>query len=283
VSESPSIRATSEVVPQRQSPSLGEATVVDVIAQANLRLTRWLVMWTAVLAIVAAVTTGVGIVQWRALLQADATTREAFTAVQRPFIVATSLTAVQELPGYWSFQTILENTGSTPTKNMVVTSAVSFSVPILPDSPADPGELKKQSDQAYPTVTDYFIGPHGKVAVDAISLITKTLEEMAEKRADFFVHGIARYNDQFAETVERSTKFCFVVRPYKGQNGLTLQNRGPCHHWNCGDEDCLRDKRRYEVERAEALKQNPNAQDIARDIPIAAIIPFYPIPLIKAQ
>jgi hypothetical protein len=281
--ENSSPSSHNEVIAERPHAALETATAVDAIAQANLQLTRWLVIWTAVLAIVAAVTAGVGYVQWRALLKTDATTREAFTAVQRPFIIASSLAAVQDLPAYWSFQTILENTGSTPTKNMTVTSAVSFSVPILPDSPADPGELKKQSDEAYPTVTDHFIGPHGKVAVDAISLITKTLEEMAEKRADFFVYGIARYNDAFAETDQRSTKFCFVVRPYKGQNGLTLQNRGPCHHWNCGDEDCERDKRKYEEERSEFLKKNPKAVEIVSPIPIAAIIPFYPIPLIKAQ
>lgn len=281
--ESSSLLVSNEVLPQRPSAPLEAVTAVDAIAQANLRLTRWLVIWTAVLAIVAAITAGVGYVQWKALLKTDGTTREAFTAVQRPFIIATGLAASQDLPGYWSFQTILENTGSTSTKNMTVTSAVSFSVPMLPDSPDDPGELKKLSSEAYPTVTDHFIGPHGKVAVDAISLITKTLEEMADKRADFFVYGIARYNDQFAETAERSTKFCFVVRPYRGPNGLTLQNRGPCHHWNCGDEDCQRDKRKYEEERVEFLKHNPAAREVARDIPIAAIIPFYPIPLIKAR
>jgi hypothetical protein len=276
--------SVSKEAPHKPSGVPLEATIaVDAVAQANLRLTRWLVIWTAVLAVVAAITAGVGVIQWKALLKTDGTTREAFTAVQRPFIIATDLAAVQDLPAYWTFRTILENTGSTPTKNMAVTSAVSFSVPVLPDSPDDPGELKKRPNEAYPTMTDHFIGPHGKVAVDGISLTTKTLEEMADMRADFFVYGIARYNDQFAETVERSTKFCFVVRPYKGQSGLTLQNRGLCHHWNCGDEDCLRDKRKYEDERAEFLKRNPAAKIVVRDIPIAAIIPFYPIPLLKAQ
>ncbi|AUC97738.1 hypothetical protein CWS35_28440 [Bradyrhizobium sp. SK17] len=281
--ESASLSVSNLVPPQQSSVPLEAATPIDAIAQANLRLTRWLVIWTAVLAIVAVVTTGVGYVQWRALLKTDGTTREAFTAVQRPFIIATGLAASQDLPGYWSFQTILENTGGTPTKNMTVTTAVSFSVPVLPDSPDDPGELKKQSSEAYPTVTNHFIGPHGKVAVDAISLITKTLEEMADNRADFFVYGIARYNDQFAETTERLTKFCFVVRPYKEKSGLTLQNRGLCHHWNCGDEDCQRDKRGYQAELAEFLGKNPAAKGIVRDLPIAAIIPFYPVPLIKAQ
>jgi hypothetical protein len=256
---------------------------VDELTQTNLRLTRQLVIWTAVLAIVGAVTAGVAFVQWRALLKADGTTREAFTAVQRPFVVAVNLEANQDQPPYWTFRTILENTGSTPTKNMTVTSAASFSVPILPDSPADPAELKKQPSEPYPTATDHFIGPHGKVAIDAISLVTKTLEDMADQRADFFVYGIARYNDQFGETKERSTKFCFVVRPFKGLNGLSLNNRGLCHHWNCGDEDCDRDKLKYEAERTAMLQANPKAAEISRPIPIASVIPFYPTPLIKAQ
>lgn len=282
-SENAGPSVSKEALHQPSSAPSETARAVDAVAQANLRLTRWLVIWTAVLAVVAAGTAGVGVIQWKALLKTDGTTREAFTAVQRPFIIATDLAAIQDIPAYWTFKTILENTGSTPTKNMAVTSAVSFSVPVLPDSPDDPGELRKVPSEAYPTITDHFIGPHGKIAVDGISLITKTLEDMADKRADFYVYGIARYNDQFAETVERSTKFCFVVRPYKGQTGLTLQNRGLCHHWNCGDEDCLRDKRKYEEERAEFLKRNPAAKVVVRDIPIAAIIPFYPMPLVKAQ
>lgn len=262
----------------------------DALALANLRLTQWMVRWTAALAIVGLVTAivggitaGVAYVQWKALLRTDSTTREAFTAVQRPFLVATALDAVQDLPAYWTFRTVLENTGSTPTKNMTVTSSVSFSVPVLPDSPGDPSELRSQPTDAYPTMTDFFIGPHGRVAVEAVSLVTKTLEDMAEQRTDFFVYGIARYNDQFAETSERSTKFCFVVRPYKGPSGLSLANRAPCHHWNCGDEDCQRDKRKYEEERREFLKRNPKAAEINRPIPLGAVIPFYPIPILKAQ
>jgi hypothetical protein len=295
LSQSPPTSLQSPEVAGAAKPnSLGKTadpgSVVDDNAQANLRLTRWLVLWTAALAIVGVITAIVGgitasvaYVQWKALLKTDSTTREAFTAVQRPFIVATNLEVTQDLPAYWSFRTILENTGSTPTKNMTVTSSVSFSVPILPDSPTDPMELKRQRNDLYPSVTDHFVGPHGKVGIEAISLITKTLEEMAEQRADFYVYGIARYNDQFAETQARSTKFCFVVRPFKGPNGLSLNNRGLCHHWNCGDEDCDRDRRNYEAERNEVLRQDPKAAEISRSVPIAAIIPFYPTPVIKAQ
>lgn len=251
--------------------------------QAIVNLTRWLVRWTAALVLVGILTAGVGLIQWSALLRTDNTTREAFTAVQRPFITAVGLDISQEAAIYWRLRTILENTGSTPTKNMTVVSSVSFAVPVVPDTPSDPSELKKQTDDAYPTITDHFVGPHGKLGIDAISLATKTLEGMADARADFYVSGVARYSDQFSETNERLTKFCFVVRPFKGPNGLTLNNYGLCHHWNCGDGDCDRDKRNYELDRKEILVRNPKAAEVNKEVPIGAIIPFFPIPLIKAQ
>jgi hypothetical protein len=282
----PSAPSQPDPVANPQSlPSVtsGNIGAVDDLARANLRVARWLMTWTAVLALLGAVTAGVGFVQWRALLKTDGTTREAFTAVQRPFIIATDLEAVQTLPLYWTFRTVLENTGSTPTKNMTVTSAVSFSLPVLPDSPPDPKDLRALSTEPYPTVTDHFVGPHAKITVEGVSLLTRTLEEMAEQRADFFVYGVARYNDQFAETTECSTKFCFVVRPYKGPNGLSLANRTLCHHWNCGDEDCERDNRKYGEELREALRRIPKAAEVNRPIPLGAVIPFYPEPLLKAQ
>jgi hypothetical protein len=200
-SEAPSTLPAPERViaagPKCQHEASDTRSAVDDLASANLRLTRWMVRWTAGLAIVGIVTAGVGFVQWKALLRTDGTTREAFTAVQRPFIIATDLEVIQDFPLYWRFRTILENTGSTPTKNMTVTSSVSFSIPIVPDSPTDTMELNKRPNEAYPTVTDHFVGPHGKVGIDAISLVAKTLEEMAEQRADFYVFGIVRYNDQY--------------------------------------------------------------------------------------
>lgn len=288
----PALVAASEAVTEHENKQeVARGTdAADEVAQANLQLTRRMVNWTAVLAVVGVVTVivgginvGVAYVQWKALLKADSTTREAFTAVQRPFIVANGLDATQDLPAYWSFRAILENTGSTPTKNMTVTSSVSLSVPILPDSPSDPLELKAIPDEPYPTITDHFVGPHGKVSIEAISLLTKTLEDMAEQRADFFVYGIARYSDQFAETQERSTKYCFVVRPYKGPNGLSLANRALCHHWNCGDADCDRDRRKYELERSDVLKRNPAAVETKKPLPVGAIMPFYPTPILKAR
>src|ERR1700691_4504816 len=72
--------------------------------------------------------------QLGAMKTADQTTRESFTAVQRPFIIAVSLdvsgqnygAAATEKPRYLEFQTTLENTGNTPTNNMRVISSVSF-------------------------------------------------------------------------------------------------------------------------------------------------------------
>jgi hypothetical protein len=226
--------------------------------------------------------------QLEAMKEADRTTRESFSAVQRPFITALGLDYSQQgygsnTPQYWLFTTHLENSGNTPTKGMTVTSSVSFDIPIVPDTPPDPTDLVKD-DENPPMVTDYFVGPRGKIGVDAISLHFKTLDEMAKSRLDFYVYGIARYRDQFSGTEERVTKFCYVVVPFVRNGVADPQNRRLCHHWNCGDkEDCDRDRRSYEADLREVRKSNPNATIVKRPIPLASIIPFFPIPLIKAQ
>ena len=161
------------------------------------RFAFFVAVFTGVLALVA-------IWQWSAMRQADQTTRESFSAVQRPFITAIGLNFSQQgygasTPQYWLFQTVLENSGNTPTKNMTVTLFVSFDTPIVPNSPPDPADLKKD-DETLPMITDYFIGPHGKIPVDAIALHFKTMEEMAQSRLTFFIYGIARYYDQFSNT-----------------------------------------------------------------------------------
>lgn len=102
--ESRILPVSNQVLSSQSSASSDSVATVDAIAEANLRLTRWLVIWTAVLAIVAIITTVVGYIQWRALLKTDSTTREAFTAVQRPFIIATGLAASQDLPATGPFR-----------------------------------------------------------------------------------------------------------------------------------------------------------------------------------
>ncbi len=229
---------------------------------------------------------GIGLAQWKALIRTDETTREAFSAVQRPFITAIGLDISQQAygaspPQHWQYKIVLENSGNTPTKNMTVVSSVSFSVPIVPDTGPDPATLTPSGGTDYlrPLSTDYFIGPHGKISIHAVSLSFKTLQEMARTRSDFFIDGIARYRDQFSNTPERTTKFCFVVQPAIINGAVEVGNYGTCLHWNCGDEDCDRDKRNYEFDLRAILRQNPQAAEIKRQIPAGTILPFYPIPM----
>jgi hypothetical protein len=109
------------------------------------------------------------------------------------------------------------------------------------------------------------------------------MDEMAKSRLNFFIYGVARYHDQFFNTTERVTKFCFVVIPFVRDGIADPQNHGLCHHWNCGDEDCDRDKKNYEADLRAVLKNNPEAAVIKRPIPIASIVPFFPIPLIQVK
>lgn len=252
---------------------------------------HWLEYATAAFALVAALGSACAVIigywQWSTMTESNLINREAFGAVQRPFITTAGLNFSQQgygtaTPQYWAFATTLENSGNTPTKFMTVTSSVSFDTPIVPNTPPDPAELKT-GDENLPMVSDYFIGPHGKIGIDAISLHNKTMEEMANARLNFFIYGIIHYRDQFSNSIERVTKFCFVVTPFVRNGVADPQNRLPCHHWNCGDEDCERDKKNYEADLRAVLKENPKAVVTKRPIPIGAIIPYFPIPLIKAN
>lgn len=266
--------------PKRQSN--GKVEQEDPLVQYTKKLGRA----TQALVLVGILSFGAALLQWSALRDANRTTRESFSEVQRPFITATGLNITQQAygatsPQYWEFQTTLENSGNTPTKNMTVTSSVSFSVPVVPDTGPDPANLTA-SEHPRPMSTDYFIGPRGKVGIWALSLHFKTAQEMAQSRSDFYIFGIARYWDQFSDTPERLTKFCFVVRPVI-VSGNTQFGFDLCHHWNCGDEDCARDEQNYKSDLHTYLEKNPRAIEIKRDIPVATILPYFPIPEIKAQ
>jgi hypothetical protein len=252
---------------------------------ALIRNTKRLGWATVVIAVVGVLSFAAALLQWSALRDANRTTEESFSAVQRPFITFPGLNISQQAyggssPQYWHYQILIENSGNTPTKNMTVISAVSFSVPIVPATGPDPTYLTPSGGTDYlrPLSTDSFIGPHGKVNIDAVFLFSKTLQEMAQTRSDFFIDGIARYRDQFSNTPERVTKFCFVVQPAMINGTVEVGNYGTCLHWNCGDEDCERDEQNYESDLRAVLRQNPKATEIKRQIPTATILPFYPIP-----
>lgn len=285
-------------------PSIGNRDQHSINEAVTARWTRKVGIYTGVMAaatILLFLATGVSAYflwesdqsisgQLREMHDQTVITRESYTAVQRPFVTAIGLkvsgqnygAAATQNPLYLDFETTLENSGNTPTNDMRVISSVSFDTPAVPYSPPDPANLS-MTDDPRPIVSDRFLGPHGKTEIGAIGLFRRNVDDMIQERRDFYIFGFVGYRDQFVGTPERITKYCYVVHPFKHEGGLSdVQYQTTCHHWNCGDQDCERDKQNYYAELQAIKLRNPAAAAIKRPVPLAASIPYFPEPLIKA-
>lgn len=187
--------------------------------------------------------------------QAEAT-RESFVAVQRPFVTAKQLNASgSNMPANQLYEVILENTGSTPTKNLEVHVSFSFNLEEInsPPSdnrnrplfaPTDPEPTLLAKAHEWPPA-NLVIAPKGIARLPIGGPTISHLREMAKRRADGYVFGVAYYNDFFSGSKRHMTKFCFVVQPVLAQEQLQT-GYGLCQHWNCADDECAIDKQRYE-------------------------------------
>jgi hypothetical protein len=194
--------------------------------------------------------------------QAEAT-RESFAAVQRAFVTAKELGSDgQTFPTNQIFYAILENSGNTPTRNLEVFVDSQFDLheinsPPDPDrvrpifAPSDPADYFERRQREWPP-QPVVIGPKGLAQINIGGPPKSHLDEMAKKRADGYVFGVAYYDDVFKGSKRHISKFCFVVQPVKDAD-KTKVGYGLCQHWNCADEECETDKRRYESMRAEMV------------------------------
>jgi hypothetical protein len=189
--------------------------------------------------------------------------RESFAGVQRAFVTAKQLGSDDKtMPTNQIFYTILENSGNTPTRNLEVFVDTQFDLkeinsppdadrlrPIFaPADPVDHFEARKKEWSPQPVV----IGPKGLAQINIGGPPKSHLDKMAALRADGYVFGVAYYDDVFKGSKRHISKFCFVVQPVKDSD-TTRVGYGLCQHWNCADEECETDKRRYEVMRAEMV------------------------------
>ena len=97
----------SKGVAVQKGPS--QPCTIDPIAKSNTRAA-----WAMVGATVA--TCVVLILQWRTLQE----TNRLAAIAQRPYVASTDVSFSQrELPGYWIFDVLVQNSGGTPTRDMV--------------------------------------------------------------------------------------------------------------------------------------------------------------------
>jgi hypothetical protein len=193
----------------------------------------------------------VGIAQWNALKRTDESTRESFTAVQRAFVFGKELIIVHDtgILGYWRFAVAVQNSGNTPTKAMDYMT-ISDSAP-----PIDPEDVFRRTPKyvygVEPSInyrrSGDLLGPRDDFVLvgSETGLPQSAVAQMADSRTDYYVRGVIHYRDVFRDTPEHITKFCYAAIPYKsGQEVKVRYER--CLYWNCADEDCEDDRKRWD-------------------------------------
>lgn len=160
---------------------------------------------------------------------------------------------------FWFVRPIIENTGSTPSKNLrfvpVGTCAVNpvISGPrqitdgecgskTVADDPAD------EAESVYDPWSKRVLLPHAKVVVGGLGVTPEGLRKMASQKLSWYIFGIIRYNDVFPKTREHVTKYCFVSKGYLGIDKKPFFNN--CRHFNCADDECQTDRKAYDSELA---------------------------------
>lgn len=227
-----------------------------------VRLTKWLVVWTALLFVGTLISAGI-------LWETDDTQRESFTAVQRPFIIPLELkitptTDIRKKIVQWFFQPSIKNSGNTPTKDLmfystfaeaprtpVANAGEAFQGVQMPDVPwTDPDNA---IDRGFGRRS--FLGPQVTAPIGGIGIPISHIQEMASGALRGYVSGSIRYKDRFRKTEPHVTKFCFQIGVSRNDKGLLIPSYGLCQHWNCVDEECEDDKKRYREELTEAYRK----------------------------
>ncbi len=175
-----------------------------------------------------------------------------------------------------SFTPIIINSGSTPTHDMefvlidpLVETLLRNGHPQaeINNSPNDPESFFAIADARPQT---YALGPHVELPRTSppITINGQLFQDIVGARVGKFYYGAIRYHDMFDPSIEHITKYCFAVNNFVAStNGIAPQ--GPaikatampfytiCPHWNCADDECEQDRRRYDEEMAASKLRGP--------------------------
>lgn len=183
--------------------------------------------------------------QWDALEKADQTNR----AINRAFVKGKELQISQDMPLYWNFIVVIENTGSTQAKNLEAFVDKSFTpdevnMPPPPGrktplfAPRDPEDAYQEKHNAFPPFTRIPLGAKAVTVVQRYGIPAQVIATMATKRSDGYISGVLWYDDVFLRSERHKSKFCFVVQPVKKGDAPSTVNYGLCQYWNCTDDEC---------------------------------------------
>jgi hypothetical protein len=209
--------------------------------------------------------------------QSNRINREAFTAVQRAFVTVRDVKIENVLgpdgkTAFWSLTPIIQNSGNTPTKNL--NFMIMQTIPIggiftfgpnkgdkptfhatgeICQEPGDPDE--HLSLMPKPGVGHAPLGPHVELPVSVIpglNIGINLLRAIAAKQELYYISGVFHYDDIFPGSPPHETKFCYQLIAVTPVNGGIRPEYRLCQHWNCADDECVRDRDDEQIERGDA-------------------------------
>jgi hypothetical protein len=256
---------------------------------------NWVSLGTLVFVIIYTVITAL---MWRtndrqlaAVIEGNKTNREAFTAVQRAFVVVSELTQAPFDYGGghdgWTFFPAIKNTGYTPTANLVFLDVTPYNLDLMKlhakfsDDQrraacfAEASNVSIDPDVLYETVTmitdvpsikqmairSFILGPQDKATYGLIEQTAHSMDRAYFKRSVQFnssrkyYFGEIRYNDVLPRTSGHVTKYCYAVNAITGDDKGDVPIMGLCRHWNCADDECKRDKEAFDAEMRQAANE----------------------------
>lgn len=172
---------------------------------------------------------------------------ESYIGVQRPFVSAKALEIHNDMPLYWHFNVVLQNSGNTSTDDM------QYTVDLDCDQShnIDPQEkFEHPLPNGPPVHWHVTLGPHAEATLPfgtEIGLPFSGIDQMAKQRSFCSISGVVHYRDNFTFSREHVTKFCYAIGAVTRGNS-SVPTYSQCVYWNCADGDCDRDKQRYEAE-----------------------------------
>jgi hypothetical protein len=194
--------------------------------------------------------------------------------VQRAFIVVSGLkeepVRINDKITGFKFTPIIRNSGNTPAKQVRWVTLDPFNAVFIPqfrefcrdENPMDPDQILNQPEKSPAIhVGRGILGPQDALLLaPEFTIDNRAFQDILDgQRLGKFYFGAIRYFDQFSKN-ERVTKYCYTISSFSDADGFEATGPGlkapsvhpfpaVCKHWNCADEDCDSDKKRYDEEK----------------------------------
>jgi hypothetical protein len=166
----------------------------------------------------------------------------------------------------WRFVAVVKNSGNTPTKDATISAGAKSGIvraptPISPTYPlgVEPAIIDPEFNYYTPgsTPLTFALGPHAQADVARIEISTAQAAGMRQGKPITYLAylaGVIFYRDQIDPTIPHETKFCYVIKPASSLVDTTKPDYDFCGYWNCTDDECKTDKRRYRDEAMRAFR-----------------------------